>query len=160
MTRDDVQYDEAQDDDELTLRWWVIATFMAVAIGGFVVAVLLSVSWYSSCHDHHPGSTYVAADSHRAFACESGHGAAGALVGAGWVIGFVLATVALVRWRRGRLAHVVLSVLLATPLALPALAFEGLSLTSRDCSPDKQRAYEAWVDGGSKGTAPFNCRTF
>jgi hypothetical protein len=156
MTADEVQ----DEDDELPLRWWVIAAFMTVAIGGFVVAVLLSVLWYATCGDHHPGSVYVAGDSHRALACESGHGAAGALVGVGWVIGFLLATLALIRWRRGRLAHVVLSALLLTPLALPALAYGGLSLTSRDCSAEKQRAYEAWVEGGSKGTAPFNCRTF
>src|SRR4051812_39545421 len=115
MTRDDTQ----DYDDDLPLRWWVIAAFMTVAIAGFVVAVLLSALWYSTCYDHHPGSIYVAEDSHRALACESGHGAAGALVGAGWLVGFALATLALVRWRRGRMAHVVLSALLLTPLALP-----------------------------------------
>ena len=51
MTRDESQ----EYDEDLPLRWWVIAAFMTVAIGGFVVAVLLSVLWYSTCDDHDPG---------------------------------------------------------------------------------------------------------
>jgi hypothetical protein len=156
MSRDE----ELDHDDELPLRWWVIAAFMVVVVVGFAIAVLLSALWYSTCYDHHPGSVYVAVDSPRAQACESGHRLAGGLVGAGWVAGFVLATLALVRWRRGGAARVVLGALLLTPLVLPAAAYGGLSMTSRDCSPDKQRAYQAWVDEGGKGTAPYDCRTF
>ena len=124
------------------------------------MAVLLSVLWFATCGDHHPGSTYVAGDSQRALACESGHGVAGALVAVGWIAGFALATYALVRWQRGRIARLLLSGLLMTPLALPALVFGGLSLTSSDCSGDKQRAYKEWVDDGSKGAAPYECRNF
>jgi hypothetical protein len=148
------------EDDDLPLRWYVIAAFMIAVIAGFVGAVLLSVLWFATCHDNHPGSVYVAGDSRRAMVCESGHGVAGLLVAAGWVAGFALATYALVRWRRGRVARLLLSGLLVAPMALPVLAFGGLSLTSTECPGEKVRAYQEWVDQGSKGSPPFECRTF
>jgi hypothetical protein len=75
-----------------------------------------------------------------------------------WVIGLVLATVALARWGRAR--AVLLGALFATPLVLPVAAYGATGLTSTTCPDDKLRAYREFADSGEQGSAPYDCRTF
>lgn len=160
-TEPETRLDEDVEDDQ-PLRWYVIAAFMVTVIAGFALGVLLTATWFTDC-DEGTGtgtSTSFAGDSARATLCESGHGAAGLLVPGGWLVGLVLATFALTRWGSGVVRTVLLAALLLTPAALPAAAYAGLGLSSKDCTGDKREAYLAWVDDGSKGTPPYDCRKF
>ncbi len=154
-----VDVDVDVEDDE-PLRWYVIAAFMAAVVAGFLVAVWFSAAWFGDCDRVSREKAHVADDSLRASLCESGHGAAGLLIPAGWVLGLVLATIALLRWGGGRLRAVLFAVLFVTTMALPAAAYAGLGLSSTECTGDKQEAFRAWVDDGSKGQPPYDCRTF
>jgi hypothetical protein len=49
---------------------------------------------------------------------------------------------------------------LLTPAALPAAAYAGLGRSGMDCTGDKREAFRAWVDDGSKGAPPYDCRKF
>jgi hypothetical protein len=160
-TEPETRLDEYDEDDQ-PLRWYVIAAFMVMVVAGFGLGVLLTTSWFSDCHEGTGTgtSTSFAGDSTRAALCESGHGAAGMLVPGGWLVGLALATFALTRWGSGVVKAVLLSALLLTPAALPAAAYAGLGLSSKDCTGDKEEAYGAWVDDGSKGTPPYDCRKF
>ena len=160
-TEPETRPDEYDEDDQ-PLRWYVIAAFMVTVVAGFGLGVLLTISWFSDCHEGTGTgtSTSFAGDSARATLCESGHGAAGLLVPSGWLVGLVLATFALTRWGSGVVKAVLLSALLLTPAALPAAAYAGLGLSSMDCTGDKREAYRTWVDDGSKGTPPYDCRKF
>jgi hypothetical protein len=142
------------------LRWYVIAVYMLTVVAGFAFGVVGTLGWYNSCDEGRHVSPFVAGDSLRGTLCESGHGAAGLLVPGGWLIGLALATLALMRWGRGLRRAVLLGVLLLTPMALPPAAYAGLRLSSTTCDHDKMQAYDAWVEKGSKGAAPYNCRTF
>ena len=153
---------DLEDEDDQPLRWYVIAAFMVMVVAGFGLAVLFTASWFSDCHDGTGTGTTTsyAGDSARATLCESGHGAAGLLVPGGWLVGLGLATFALTRWGAGGIKAVLLAVLLLTPAALPAAAYAGLGTSGMDCTGDKKDAYREWVDGGSKGTPPYDCRKF
>jgi len=155
----DTELDELEDDDE-PLRWYVIAAFMVAVVAGFAVAVWFSAAWFGDCDSTSREKAHVANDSLRASLCESGHGAAGLLVPAGWVVGLALATIALLRWGGGRLRLLVLAALFVAPMALPSVAYAGLGLSSTDCSSGKLEEFRAWVDDGSKGQPPYDCRTF
>ena len=159
VTEPEVRTD-IEDEDDQPLRWYVIAAFMAAVVAGFAVAVWFSAAWFGDCDGTSREKAHVADDSLRASLCESGHGAAGLLVPAGWVLGLALATIALLRWGGGRLRAVLFAVLFVTPMALPAAAYAGLGLSSTDCSGDKLEAFRTWVDDGSKGQPPYDCRTF
>ncbi len=150
---------EAVADDE-PLRWYVIAAFMLTVITGFAVAVLFTVGWFSDCDDGRHVSPFIAGDSMRGQLCYSHHRGAGLLIPAGWLVGLALATLALVRWGGTRLRVAAFAVLLLAPLALPAAAYAGLGLSTKECAGDKREAFRAWVDEGSKGTPPYDCRTF
>ena len=96
----------------------------------------------------------------RAPCASPAHGAAGLLVPGGWLVGLALATFALTRWGGGGIKAVLLAALLLTPAALPAAAYAGLGRSGMDCTGDKREAYREWVDDGSKGTPPYDCRKF
>jgi hypothetical protein len=145
-------------DDDPPLRWYVIAAYMVAVIVGFALAVLGTAYWYAGCQDSTGKSTSIAGDSTRATLCESGHGVIGLLVPAGWVVGLVLATFALARWGGGRARMLLLAALFVSPVVLPAAAYGALDRSSSDCTGEKLQAYRAWVDDGSKGTAPYDCR--
>ena len=119
-----------RDEDDQPLRWYVIAAFMVTVVAGFGLAVLLTATWFTDCHEGTGTgtSTSFAGDSTRGTLCESGHGAAGLLVPGGWLVGLALATFALTRWGGGGIKAVLLAVLLLTPAALPAAAYAGLGL--------------------------------
>ena len=153
---------DEDDDDDQPLRWYVIAAFMVTVVAGFGLGVLLTATWFADCHEGTGTgtSTSFAGDSTRATLCESGNGAAGLLVPGGWIVGLALATLALKRWGRGGIEAVLLAALLLTPAALPAAAYAGLGLSGMDCTGDKREAYRDWVDDGSKGTPPYDCRKF
>ena len=153
--------DDGDPDDE-PLRWYVVAAYMALVIAGFALAVWFTVSWYGDCHANGNtgrASTY-AGDSPRDAVCHAGHGAAGLLVPAGWLAGLGLATFALVRWGGSRLRALLLALLFVTPAVLPAAAYGSLASSGQDCTGHKLEDYRAWVDAGSKGTAPYDCRKF
>jgi len=152
--------DDLLEEDDAPLRWYVIAAYMVAVVAGFALAVWLTASWVSACSDVGGKTTNVAGDSMRATLCESGHGAAGLLVPAGWVLGLVLATVALLKWGGRGLRGLLLAVLFVTPALLPAAAYAGLNRSGTQCPDDKLHAYREWVDAGSKGAAPYECRTF
>jgi hypothetical protein len=153
---------DVDDEDDRPLGWFVIAAFMVTVVAGFGLGVVLTVSWFTDC-DEGTGTgttTSFAGDSARATLCESGHGAAGLLIPVGWLVGLTLATFALTRWGGGGIRAVLLTVLLLTPAALPAAAYAGLGRSDMDCTGDKQEVFRAWVDDGSKGTPPYDCRKF
>jgi hypothetical protein len=153
---------DLDDEDDQPLRWYVIAAYMVTVVAGFGLGVLLTATWFTDCHEGTGTgtSTSFAGDSARATLCESGHGAAGLLIPGGWLVGLALATWALTRWGAGGIKAVLLAALLVTPVALPAAAYAGLGLSGMDCTGDKREAYRAWVDDGSKGTPPYDCRKF
>jgi hypothetical protein len=157
---------EAENDVELEgdepLRWYVVAAYVVLVAIGFALAVWLTASWYGDCHANSNtgrAATY-AGDSPRGTLCSSGHGLAGVLVPVGWLAGLGLATLALVRWGGGRLKALLLALLFVTPTLLPAAAYGSLASSGKDCTGQKLEDYRAWVDAGSKGTAPYDCRTF
>jgi hypothetical protein len=147
-------------DDEQPLRWYVIGAYMATVVAGFALAVLLTATWFTRCHDGTGKSTSFAGDSMRGTLCESGHGAAGLLVPGGWLVGLALATLALARWGGGGLRAVLLVVLLLAPAALPAAAYGVLGRSGVDCTGQTLEDYRSWVDEGSLGSAPHDCRRF
>jgi hypothetical protein len=147
-------------EDDEPLRWYVIAAFMLLVIGGFAVTAVLVVGWYTDCDDGRHVSPFVAGDSLRGQLCYSHHRGAGLLIPAGWLVGLGVATVALVRWGGGRLRAVVSTVLLLAPLVLPVASYAALARTGTTCTGDKREAFRAWADDGSKGTPPYDCRTF
>jgi hypothetical protein len=152
---------DVEEDDE-PLRWYVVAAYMVLVIAGFALAVWCTVHWYSDCHANSStgrASTY-AGDSARGTLCSSGHQAAGLLMPLGWILGVALATLALARWGGSRLRAVLLSILFLAPVALPAAAYAGLDSSGKDCTGQKLADYRAWVDAGSKGSAPYDCRKF
>jgi len=156
----DVQLEELEDDQQL--RWYVVAAYVLVVSAGFGLAVWCTVAWFSDCADSGQtgrASSY-AGDSMRDTLCHSGHGAAGLLVPGGWLVGLVLATLALLRWGRGALRALLLGALLVTPAALPAAAYAGLGLSATDCTGERLAAFRDWADDGSKGTPPYDCRTY
>jgi hypothetical protein len=158
---DRAQGPDVEEDDE-PLRWYVVAAYMLLVIAGFALAVWFTVHWYGDCHANSStgrASTY-AGDSTRGTLCSSGHGAAGLLVPIGWIVGVGLATFALARWGGSRPRAVLLSLLFVAPVAFPAVAYAGLDTSEKDCTGQKLEAYRAWVDAGSKGSAPYDCRTF
>ncbi len=149
-------------EDDEPLRWWVIAAYMLTVVGGFALAVLFTVRWFADC-DEGTGTgrtTSYAGDSARGTLCESAHGAAGLLVPGGWILGLALATLALARWGHGVVRTLLLAALLLTPAALPAAAFAGLGLSSKACVGEEREEFRAWVDEGSKGKPPYDCRTY
>jgi hypothetical protein len=147
-------------EEDEPLRWYVVAAYMLAVVAGFALAVWFTVSWFSNCDEGRHTSPYVAGDSLRGTLCDSGHGMAGLLVPGGWLVGLVLATVALARWGGGRTRVMLFALLFVTPVALPPAAYAGLGLSSTKCTGEKMHAYREWVDDGSKGTAPYDCRTF
>jgi hypothetical protein len=149
-------------DGDQPLRWYVIAAYMVAVVVGFALAVLLTATWFADCHKGSGTgtSTSFAGDSTRANLCESGHGAAGVLIPAGWLVGLALATLALARWGGGRTRTVLLAALLVAPAALPAAAYAGLGRSGIDCTGDKLQTYREWVDDGAKGQAPYDCRKY
>jgi hypothetical protein len=155
----DVELD-ADLDDERPLRWYLIAAFVLAVVAGFAAAVWFIITWGVGCSKIDDGLSDVAGDSMRASLCQSGHGVAVLLVPAGWVLGLVLATAALMRWGGGLRGTVLLVLMLLMPALLPAAAYAGLHRASTSCSDDELAAYRQWVDAGSKGTAPYDCRTF
>jgi hypothetical protein len=150
----------AEIEDDEPLRWYVVVAYVLAVVTGFALAVWYTVLWFSNCDDGRHKSPFVAGDSLRGTLCDSGHGLAGLLVPGGWLLGLVLATIALLRWGGGGARAVVLAVLFVTPVALPPAAFAGLDLSSTVCTGEKMRAYREWVDHGSRGSAPYDCRTF
>jgi hypothetical protein len=160
-TEPETRADLDLEDDE-PLRWYVIAAYMLMVVAGFALGVLFTATWFTECDEgNSPGrSTSFAGDSARGTLCESAHGAAGLLVPGGWVVGLVLATLALTRWGHGLVRTVLLAVLMLAPAGLPAAAYAGLGLSSKDCAGDKLDDFRAWADEGSKGTPPYDCRTF
>jgi hypothetical protein len=155
-----VDVDDEDDEDDEPLRWYVIAAFVAAVVAGFTIAIWCTALWFAHCDDGRHKAPYTAGDSLRGTLCDSGHGVAGLLVPGGWLIGLVLATVALVRWGGSGLRAVLLGTLFLTPVALPPAVYAGLGLSSTRCSGGEQAAYEDWVDDGSKGTPPYDCRKF
>ncbi len=147
-------------EDDEPLRWYVVAAYMVAVVAGFALAVWYTASWFGNCDEGRRTSPYTAGDSLRGTLCDSGHGIAGLLVPGGWLLGLVLATIALARWGDGRARAALFGVLFLTPVALPPAAYAGLGLSSTDCSDEKMQAYREWVDDGGKGTAPYDCRTF
>jgi hypothetical protein len=157
----EAETDVELEDDE-PLAWYVVAAYMVTVIAGFGLMVWFTVQWYGDCHaDSSTGrvSTY-AGDSMRGTLCDSGHGVAGVLVPMGWLVGLGFATLALARWGGSRLGALVLALLLLAPVVLPSAAYGALSRSSKDCTGQKLEAYRAWVDAGSKGSAPYDCREF
>jgi hypothetical protein len=142
------------------LSWYVIAVYMLTVIAGFGLAAACTLGWYDSCDEGRHVSPFVAGDSMRGTLCESGHKAAGLVVPCGWLLGLGLATLALARWGRGFRRAMLLGVLLLTPLGLPLAAYGGLGLSSTACDHAKMQAYNEWVEKGSKGAPPYDCRTF
>jgi hypothetical protein len=160
-TREDVE-DVKDVADEEPLRWYVIAAYMVTVVVGFALAVLLTATWYTDCHEGSGTgkSASFAGDSTRATLCESGHGAAGLLVAGGWLVGLALATLALARWGGARARAVLLAALFVAPAALPAAAYAGLGRSGTDCTGDKLQTFREWVDDGAKGQAPYDCRKY
>jgi hypothetical protein len=150
----------ALEDDDEPLRWYVIAAFVVAVVAGFGLMALQTVAWYSKCDEGEHVQPYVAGDSLRGSLCGSGTLGAGLVVPGAWLVGLALATLALARWGGGRLRGMLLAALFAAPLVLPPVAYAGLQLSSTTCSSDKMKAYRSWVDEGSKGTPPYECRTF
>ena len=154
-----VDVDVDVEDDE-PLRWYVIAAFMAAVVAGFLVAVWFSAAWFGDCDRRQPGEgargRRLAARLALRVRARSGRAADPRGLG----LGLVLATIALLRWGGGRLRAVLFAVLFVTTIALPAAAYAGLGLSSTECTGDKQEAFRAWVDDGSKGQPPYDCRTF
>ena len=148
------------EDDGEPLRWFVIAAFVVAVVAGFAVAVWFTASWAADCSDIGGQTTNVAGDSTRSTLCQSASGAAVVLIPAGWVVGLVLATTALLRWGGGGVRAVLLGLLFVAPVLLPAAAYAGMSRSATSCPDDKLAAYREWVDDGSKGTAPYDCRTY
>jgi hypothetical protein len=150
-----------QESDE-PLRWYVVAAYMLLVIAGFGLAVWFTTSWYGDCHaNSNTGrATTYAGDSPRGVLCSSGHGVAGLLVPLGWLAGLGLATLALARWGGSRVRAALLALLFVTPALLPVAAYGGLGSSGKDCTGQKLDDYRAWVEDGSKGTAPYDCRTF
>jgi hypothetical protein len=155
---------EVPDEDagDEPLRWYVVAAYMTLVIAGFALAGWLTASWYGDCHSNSSTgrATSYAGDSLRGSLCHSGHGAAGLLVPGAWVVGLALATLALARWGGSRLRVLLLAILFVAPAALPPAAYAGLGESSKECTGQKLADYRAWVDHGSKGTSPYDCRTF
>lgn len=140
------------------LRWYVLVPYVAVIVAGFATALWGAVGWVASCDDKGLGG--AAGDSTRVRLCESAGGLLPGLVPVAWVVGLVLATLALVRWEGGLRATVLLVVAFVAPVALPAAAYAGFERSSTSCSDDDLAAYREWVDAGSTGQAPVDCRTF
>jgi hypothetical protein len=151
---------EADVEDDEPLRWYVIAAFMLTVIAGFAVAVLFAVGWFSDCDDGRHVTPFIAGDSLRGELCYSHHRGAGLLIPAAWLVGLTVATVALARWGGGRLRIAAFALILLAPVALPIGAYAALGLSSKECSGDKSEEFRAWVDDGSKGTPPYECRTY
>jgi hypothetical protein len=158
---DDVGVDVGIEGDE-PLRWYVVAAYVVLVAVGFVITVWLTTTWFSDCsaNSNTGRATTYAGDSPRGALCHSAHGAAGLLVPLGWLAGLGLATLALLRWGGGRLKALLLALLFVTPALLPAAAYGGLASSGKDCTGQKLEDYRAWVDAGSKGRAPYDCRTF
>lgn len=150
---------EADEEYDEPLRWYAVTAFVVAVVGGFALGLYCFLSWTSTCANKELGSA-AAHDSTRATLCESAHGAAVLVIPAGWAVGLALASYALLKWGGSALRVVLCAALLLTPVALPAAAFGALRLSSGACSDDELSAYRAWVDDGSKGTAPYQCRTF
>jgi hypothetical protein len=151
---------QAVEEDDEPLRWYVLAGFVLAVLAGFAVAVWLLLSWAASCPSSGGEDIEVAGDSMRASLCGNAHGSAALLIPLGWVVGLVLATAALVRWGGGVRGTVLLVVLFLSPSLLPAAAYAGLSRSGTTCTGDDLAAYREWVDAGSKGQPPHDCRTF
>jgi hypothetical protein len=149
-------------EDDEPLAWYVVAAYMVAVIAAFGLAVWLSVHWYGDCHANSSTgrATTYAEDSPRGTLCHAGHGGVGLLVPAGWLVGLGLATLALARWGGTRLRRSLLALLFLAPLVLPVAAYGALDRSSQDCTGHKLAAYRAWVDAGSKGKAPYDCRKF
>lgn len=150
--------DEGEADDGSGLRWYVVAAYVLVIVAGFAVATWGLIGWWSGCENR--GLSGAAGDSTRVQLCRSAGGAVALVVPAGWVLGLVLATLALVRWEGGVRATVLLVVAFLAPVVLPAAAYAGFERSSTSCSEEDLAAYRAWVDEGSSGQPPSDCRTF
>jgi hypothetical protein len=136
---------------------FAVALLVTVLAAGLLVALLLLLVQELDCFDGDGGSPYVADDSPRAALCRTGGGVVGVLIPMAWLVGLVLAIIGVLRWTRRRSGTVVLVLALAAPLALPGLAFLGLTRPSGSCADDKAAAYREWVDGGADGPAPYDC---
>lgn len=152
--------DEEEGDEPLS--WYVLAAYVLLVIAGFALAAWLTATWYGDCsaNSNTGRATTYAGDSSRGALCHSGHRAAGLLVPLGWLAGVGLATLALVRWGGSRLKVLLLALLFVTPAVLPVAAYAGLASSTKECTGQKLEDYRAWVDAGSKGRAPYDCRTF
>ena len=146
--------------EDQRLRWYVIAAFVVLVVAGFGLAAVFTAAWYSHCDEGQHVQPYVAGDSLRGSLCSSAPLGAGLLVPGGWVVGLALATLSLARWGPGRLRTVLFALLFLAPVALPPAAYAGLRMSSTTCPADKMDAYRAWVDDGSNGAPPYDCRTF
>ena len=151
---------DAYDDDPL--RWYVVAAYMLLVIGGFALAVWFTVGWYGDCHSNSSTgrSASYAGDSARGTLCHAQHGLAGLAVPVAWLVGLALATFALLRWGGSRLKVLVLALVFLAPALLPVAAYAGLGLSGTDCTGHRLTAYRHWVDAGGKGRAPYDCRKF
>ena len=149
---------EVEDDG---LRWYVVVGFVLAVVVGFAVAVWFAVSWAANCPSSGGEDMNVAHDSLRADLCRDGAGiAVVAAMPLGWLVGTVLAAVALVRWGGGVRGTALLVLIFLVPSVLPAATYAGLSRSSTACPDDELAAYRDWVDAGSKGQPPHDCRTF
>lgn len=147
---------EVEDDEPL--RWYVIAAYVGLVGVGFVLAIWLTVVWYSDCEDGQKVAPFVAGDSTQGHLCDS-HATLG-VVPVAWLLGLALATFALVRWGGRRVWLLLCGVLLLTPALLPFAAYAAISHTGTTCTGAELDAYDAWAGKGSKGRAPYDCRTF
>jgi hypothetical protein len=153
---------EPELEDDEPLAWYVVTAFMVTVIAGFALMVWFTVQWYGDCHANSStgrASSYAGA-SMRGTLCSSAHGGAGLLIPAAWLAGLGLATLALARWGGSRLTALVLAALFLAPVLLPPAAYAALNLSSKDCTGQQLADYRAWVDAGSKGRAPYDCRQF
>ena len=89
---------------------------MAAVVAGFALAVWFTASWFGDCSDIGGQTTNVAGDSLRCHRSASPRTERpGCSSRPGWVVGLVLATLALLRWGGGRLRAVLLALLFADP---------------------------------------------
>jgi hypothetical protein len=136
---------------------FAMALLVMVIGAGLLVALALTLVQELDCFDGDGGSPYVVDDSPRAALCRTGGGVVGVLIPVAWLVGVVLSIIGVLRWTRRRSGTVVLVLALAAPIALPGLAFLGLTRPSGSCTGDKAAAYREWLDGGADGPAPYDC---
>lgn len=63
----------------------------------------------------------------------------------------------LIRWVGGKTGLPVALVPLVAALLIPLVYFALATAPSDECPPDKQLAYDRWLESGRAGPQPFNC---